>query len=220
MPFCVHCGKNVEGSSKLCPGCGQSPAARSPVPAAAIAFGLVGFFVAAGAVSSHLKKGAPPNVPVATVVPATPLATATPTATPSASATPTENLFAGTWTGEPNEKGDRITLVVEAGPLPVGAHYQVTMADGGDYRRANLTAVPNEKHPTDQIDGLLGSEAYFRVGVDKGKLAPAGWRWFARPAKASRNNRNSPVFTAAATPKPTSTRWYPLACLSLTMPAP
>jgi len=171
MPFCVHCGKKVEGSSKLCPGCGKAPTGRGPVPAAAIAFGLVGFFVAAGAVSLHLKKGTPPNVPEATVVPATPLATATPT--PSVSATPTENLFAGTWTGEPNEKGDRITLVVEAGPLPAGAHYQVTMKDGGDYRRANLTAVPNEKHPTDQIDGLLGSEPYFRVGIDKGEMY--GW---------------------------------------------
>ena len=166
MPFCVHCGKNLESSAtKSCPYCGKAPfpTGRPPLTAAAVAFGLVGFFVAAAAVGLHLKKSTPQVPPQITATSITATATAAATASATATATPveatlSENIFAGTWTGEPNEKGDRITLVVEDGPLPVTAHYQVTMKNGGDYRRGNLQVVANAKHPTEQIDGTANSE--------------------------------------------------------------
>lgn len=137
----------------------------------AVAFGLVGFFVAAGAVTLHLKQ--PPTPPTPTASPIVASSTATPTATPTAPAKPTENVFAGTWTGESPEKGDRITVVVEDGPLPVSAHYQVTTKDGGDYRRGNLQLVPNAKHPAEQVDGTDGSEPYMRLSMEKGEMF--GW---------------------------------------------
>lgn len=170
MAFCVHCGKNIEGSApKICPYCGKPPLPPSRVPAVAIAFGLVGFFVAAGAVTLHLKKSPPPPTPTASA--SAIVASSTPT--PTAPAKPTENVYAGTWTGESPGKGDRITVVVEDGPLPVAAHYQVTTKDGGDYRRGNLQIVPNAKHPAEQVDGTDGSEPYLRVGIDKGEMF--GW---------------------------------------------
>ena len=181
MPFCVHCRKNLESSAtKSCPYCGKAPfpTGRPPLTAAAVAFGLVGFFVAAAAVGLHLKKSTPQVPPQITATSITATATAAATASATATATPveatlSENIFAGTWTGEPNEKGDRITLVVEDGPLPVTAHYQVTMKNGGDYRRGNLQVVANAKHPTEQIDGTANSEPYFRVGVTQGEMY--GW---------------------------------------------
>lgn len=175
MPFCVHCGKNIEQSSaRTCPHCGKAGEPnRSPLSAAVLAFGLVGFFVAAGALMVHLKKTpVTPTPAVTTKAPASASATpvVTPTTTPAvASATPGQNLFVGTWTGEPTEKGDQITVVVEGDT----AHYEVAMKDGGDYRRGNLKVIPNAKHPTDQIDGIAGTEAYMRVGVDNGEMY--GW---------------------------------------------